>query len=124
LFSEVKLSSFSIQVCSFYNNTAAYLATPLVVGTNLVSSAAPGTEAAVVQLTDAMYHSPILTNSSGWTHTFHNKGIIGWGSTSSVTTTPYAGCPGSFQMYYSSASTTANQFKVLVRGVYAFRGRS
>jgi len=124
LFDEVKLHSFSVQVCSYFNQTASQLGTPILIGTNLVSSSSPGTEGAVATLTDALYHSPNMTNASGFTHTFMNKGIIGWSTTSSLTVTPYAGCPGSFQLFSSGGTTTFTEFKVLVRGVYAFRARS
>lgn len=125
LFSEVRLHSFRVEVCMYDLTflTAGALA-PLVIGSNLVSSAAPGTEGAVAALTDAVYHPPLNRSARGWTHRFVNSGLIGWSATSSVTVTPYAGCPGSFQCYSAGFPMSSNVGKVLVQGIYQFRARS
>jgi len=124
LFDEVKLEGFRVQIVPFSNTTVTLTLAPLIIGTNLISSSAPGTEGAVAQLSDARYHPSMVTNSAGYSHSFRNHGIIGWSSTASVTDQPYAGCPGSFQMYVNNFSVSTLAFKVLVQGFYAFRARA
>lgn len=124
LFDEVKLQGFRVQIVAFSNSTPSLIFSPMVIGTNLVSSSAPATEGAVATLTDASYHPSTMTNSSGFYHSFSNHGIIGWSSTASVTDQPYAGCPGSMLMYVNNFSVSTLAFKVLVQGFYEFRARS
>jgi hypothetical protein len=124
LFDEVKLHSFSVQLVGYNNTTTSDIFSPMVIGTNLVSSGAPGSEGVVATLTDARYLPAYMSNSSGHTHVFRNTGVIGWSSTASVTDQPYAGCPGSFQLYSNNASVSTQLYKVLVQGYYAFRARA
>jgi len=124
LFDEVKLHAFEVQVVGFVNTTVTLVFSPVIVGTNLIVSTAPGSEGAVSQLTDAKYHPANMTNSMGFWHRFNNTGIIGWSSTSSVTVTPYAGCPGSIWFYANNGPVSTLTYKVLVKGYYAFRARA
>jgi len=123
LFSEVRLHSFTVEVCMYDQTFVTGSLAPLVIGTNLVTSAAPGTEGAVAALTDSTYHPAMNRTGTGWRHSFTNRGSIGWSSTSSVTTTPYAGCPGCFQIFSAAFNASANIGKVLVSGVYELRAR-
>jgi len=124
LFDEVRLYSFGVQACTYANTTVSLVNAPLLIGTNLTVSTAPGTEGPVATLTDAKYHPTAITNAMGWAHTFVNKGEIGWSLTSSVTVTPYAGCPGSFQLYSAAQTAASNVAKVLVWGIYDLRARA
>jgi hypothetical protein len=127
LYSEIKIRSFKIQLHPYYLNnspTATTDVAPIAVGTNISTSIAPGSEGAVLQLAGAHYLSPQLTNPSGCWHVYRNRGRIGWSTTTSVSTTPYAGAPGCIQIYCAQMPTSSNVMKILVVGEYDVRARA
>jgi len=123
LFDEVRLQSFHVQIVPYYNTTVSLVNAPLMVGTNLVVSSAPGSAGAVVQLADCKFLHAGMRNPKGHTHSFHATGLA-WSAVTSVTVTPYAGCPGSVQMYCTGYAASVNAYQVRVTGVYQFRARA
>lgn len=126
VFNEVRILAFSIQLVSVIDNAVALVAgTPVIVGFNTVSSAAPSTEGQVANLIDSTYWtcgSDRSTRGSIFHVRYDQR--LDFSTTTSVTTTPYAGCPGSYQLYGSGYPNGSVVGKVLVLGMYQFRGRA
>jgi len=123
LFDEVRLKSFHVQFVPYLNTTVALVNAPLAVGTNLVVSTAPGTIGAVINLTDAYFLNPAMRSPKGHRHNFHATDLA-WSATSSVTVTPYAGCPGSIQLFCTGYAAGTNAYQARVTGIYQFRARA
>jgi len=123
LFDEVRLSSFHVQIVPYFNSTVALVNAPLAIGTNLVVSTAPGTIGAVINLADAYFLNAAMRSNKGHTHHFRATDLA-WSAVSSVTVTPYAGCPGSIQMFCTGYSAVVNAYQARVCGVYQFRARA
>jgi hypothetical protein len=126
IFSEVRILSLSIQLVTIQDNAVAVTAsTPMLVGFNSILSSAPATEGAVASLAESTYWQAGSDKSTKGS-IFHVKydPRLDFSITSAVTTTPYAGCPGSFQLYASGFPNGSVVGKVLVLGMYQFRGRS
>jgi len=122
LFSEVRILRLTIQLVSYNVTTGAN--TPVAVGFNPTTSAAPSNEGAVIQLADSEYWACNADRTNrGLKFDVSFDSRLGFSTTSSVTTTPYAGCPGSIQIYGSGFGVSTAYFKVLVMGLYQFRGR-
>jgi len=125
LFDEVRILKFEIQLVALDYLVMSAASTPLLVGFNSVSSAAPGSEGAVAQLIWSSYWQALQDrSSSGKRYHITYDSRLDFGPTSSVVVTPFAGCPGSFQMYGSAYNNSVAQFKCLVTGLYEFRSRS
>jgi hypothetical protein len=126
IFNEVRIMAFSVQLAPIIDNATALIAgTPVIVGFNTVSSAAPSTEGQVTNLIDSVYWTCGADRSTRGS-VFHVKydSRLDFSTTTSVTTTPYAGCPGSYQLYGSGYPNSTVIGKALVLGMYQFRGRA
>jgi len=125
LFGEVRILAFEIQMCTYRNlATAVTAATPVIVGFNSNGSAAPTTEGQVATLVESRYwaaYSDATTAGSRFSVRYDSR--LDFSLTSSVTDTPYAGCPGSFQAYGTGFPNSSSDAKVLVLGLYQFRAR-
>jgi len=126
IFSEVRILKFEVQVVPIIDNAVALTAgTPIIVGFNSTLSSAPGTEGVVATLIDSVYWSAGADRSTaGSRYNVSYDSRLDFSLTSTVTDTPYAGCPGSFQFYGSGYPNGSLVYKVLVLGTYQFRGRA
>jgi hypothetical protein len=96
----------------------------VIVGFNTNGSSTPGSEGAVVTLNDSVYWTAGKdTATQGSRFHVHYDSRLDFSLTSTVTDTPYSGCPGSFQLYGSGYPNSSLVFKVLVVGLYQFRAR-
>jgi hypothetical protein len=126
IFTEVRILAFSIQTAPIIDNATALTAgTPVLVGFNPNVSSAPASEGAVATLIDSTYWLAGADRSTRGSifHVNYDR-RLDFSLTSSVTVTPYAGCPGSFQLYGSGYPNGSVIGKALVLGLYQFRGRS
>jgi len=125
IFGEVRILAFEIQVVPLNFLALNAVSTPVIVGFNPFSSAAPANEGAVATLIDSVYWNALRdTTSRGSKFSVKFDPRLDFSLTSSVTVTPYAGCPGSYQLYASGFNDGVASFKVLVTGLYQFRARS
>jgi len=121
LFSEYRLKSFHVQFVGAFNTGIGQL--PLAIASNIGVASAPGSTAVVIQNADAVFWSAQHdTSRLGYTHHVRITDL-GWAATASPTSTPYAGAPGSIQIYADFQGATVNIARALVRGVYEFRTR-
>jgi hypothetical protein len=124
LFSEVKVVRTTIQIVPFTGVSIS--ATPyaaLCVGFNTVSSAAPGSEGAVMTLSESLFYNFNDTSPRGLSMS-HDFTDLNYSLTSSVTDSPYAGTPGGWQLYCENGPSTTLTFKIRVVNMYRMRGRS
>jgi len=122
LFSEVRILRFTLQFVTYNVTTGAN--TPVAIGYNPVGTGVPGSEGAVVQLADSRYWACGSDRSKlglKFSVTFDPR--LDFSPTSTVVTTPYAGCPGCVQTFGSGFGVSTPYYKVLVMGLYQFRGR-
>jgi hypothetical protein len=126
IFTEVRILALSIQLAPIIDNATALTAgTPVLVGFNPNVSSAPASEGAVASLIDSTYWTAGADRSTrGSIFHVNYDSRLDFSLTSSVTVTPYAGCPGSYQLYGSGYPNSSVLGKALVLGLYQFRGRS
>lgn len=123
LWNEVKFIASEIQVTPF-NVTALTSGTPLFIGYRFDTNAAPTSLANVTQLPSTKTYSIERdTSRSGVTYRCRARGPLNWSTTASVTTAPYAGCPGSWQFAGTSYPTSIALVSVRVKSIYLVRGR-
>jgi len=131
LFSEFRLVEYGVQFVCDWNNSnqstvgtlAAGIPTCIIAG-NLGTAVAPGSLTAVCDNADAKFvQIPRMTSNLGYTHVINGTGV-GWSQVTTPTTTPYAGAPGSIQMYGTfGALSQANAIRCIIWGIYDFRSR-
>jgi hypothetical protein len=122
LYSEVKHVATEIQISPY--NAAETLGTPLYIGYRFDSAVNPASAAAVLQLASCRFYNVIRdTTSRSFRMIAKAKPPLSWSLTSTVTTAPYAGCPGSFQFYGSNYAPSIVIAQVRVKGIYLVRGR-
>lgn len=127
LFSEFKLVSLTVQLVrqrqagSDYNTQ---FNNPIMIAGNLGTAAAPGSYANLADNADSfMWNCANSTSDRGIYHTLHGIGL-NWSVVSTPTTEPFAGAPGSIQMYGTATSgTPSDVIHALVIGIYDFRSR-
>jgi len=136
LFSEFKLVEFGVQltrggysVDGTSSGTFRNSSNPLMVAGNLGTAAAPGSYANLADNADAKLY-PFMTDA---TATGHHHMIssadtraqnIQWSQVTTPTVEPFAGAPGSIQVYSSGGGASiAGVCHVLVWGIYDFRSR-
>ncbi len=128
LFSEFRLKHFQVQfVVAPFNLTnlgTAVSIPPLMICGNLGTAVAPGSYAAVADNADAkLWAAAKDTSKNGYTHSISGT-HLNFSQVTTPTTEPYAGAPGSIQIYGSFGSTTqADVVHVLISGIYEFRSR-
>ncbi len=128
LFSEFRMKHFQVQfVVAPFNLTnlgTAVSIPPLMICGNLGTAVAPGSYAAVADNADAkLWAAAKDTSKNGYTHSISGT-HLNFSQVTTPTTEPYAGAPGSIQIYGSFGSTTqADVVHVLISGVYEFRSR-
>lgn len=126
IFAEVRILSLAIQLVTVLDNAAAVIAQgPCLVGFNSTLSSAPGSEGAVASLADSTYWQAGADRSTkGSIFHVNYDPRLDFSITSTVTVTPFAGCPGSFQIYGSGFPNASVVGRVLVLGLFEFRGRA
>lgn len=128
LFSEFRLKLFQVQfVIAPFNTTAlgtAVSVPPIMICGNLGTAVAPGSYAAIADNADAkLWAAAKDTSKNGYTHRLSGT-HLNFSQVTTPTTEPYAGAPGSIQVYGSFGSTSqADVIHVLISGVYEFRSR-
>jgi hypothetical protein len=123
LFSEFKMVSFSLQLVPmrWFQDTLG--TNPLGICGNLGTAVNPGSYGAIMDNADAQLVNAGLTSNLGYTHTVHGT-HLNYSVVSSPTTDPYAGAPGSIQLYQTSTGSSNTQmWGVKIVGVYDFRSR-
>ncbi len=128
LFSTFRLCSLTIQlVTQPWNGTALNTTTAgpvLMIASNLGTAIAPGSYAALADNADSkLWNTTQDKTKCGYTHTMRASQLA-WSEVTSPTTDPYAGAPGSIQIYgtFGSLSQTA-YVHCLISGIYEFRVR-
>ncbi len=128
LFSEFRLKEFGCQlVSSQVTLFPAGNPSALLVASNLGTAVNPGSYAAVADNADSRQWSVTAdTTGHGYFHHVRNTGL-GWSQVTTPTTEPFAGVPGSIQMYMDSGATWGSVGTIvvsaLVWGIYEFRSR-
>lgn len=126
LFSEFRLVELRVQIVRsnwFASGTATAPMPTLAVCSNLGTAVAPGSYTAVADNADAILFAPNDTTAYGHTHKMKGTGL-GWSQVTTPTTEPFAGAPGSIQIYGAFASSSTVGFAhLLVSGIYEFRIR-
>jgi len=124
LFSEFKMVEFGVQFSnSAIDRTVTVEYQSLAIAGNLGTAAAPGSYATLVDNADSrLWPWFNSTDRRGITHIL--KGThLNYSVVTSPTTTPYAGAPGSIQVFASGGANTANVIDCIVWGIYKFRSR-
>jgi hypothetical protein len=127
LFSEFKLVELQVQFLrqrQSSNDYATQFNNPIIIAGNLGTAAAPGSYANLADNADAvMWQAASSTSDRGYTHVLKGTNL-NWSVVSTPTTDPFAGAPGSIQMYGTASSGVPNDvIHCLVVGIYDFRSR-
>jgi len=121
LFSEYRLKSFHVQFVGAIQASVGQL--PLAIASNLSVSVAPSSTGTVIANADAkLWFAARDTSPTGYMHSVSPTDIL-WAATATPTSVPYAGAPGSIQIYGDNQTATSNVGRCLVRGIYEFRSR-
>lgn len=126
LFSEFKLVSLTIQLVRQRQatNVTTEFNNPVMIAGNLGTAAAPGSYSALADNADSfMWNASQSTSDRGIYHTLHGTGL-NYSQVTTPTTEPYAGAPGSIQLFGTATSgTPGDVIHALVIGIYDFRSR-
>ncbi len=126
LFSEFRVKHFQVQLCRSNwdkDSTVNPTQPTYLVCANLGTAVAPGSYAAVADNADSKLWAAWDCSPHGYTHKMDCRGI-GWSQVTTPTTEPFAGAPGSIQIYGSFGnSNTTGILHLLISGVYEFRSR-
>jgi hypothetical protein len=122
LFDEVRCTAFEVWFAP-YLDSAATLTAPLYVGSFTRTTATPGSAASVAVAPDAVLATTSNQSKLGYRHAMVVPRDILYAATSSPAPGPYAGCPGSIQVYSSGNVVSTPLFQYMVVGRYALRGR-
>jgi hypothetical protein len=131
LFSEFRLVELGVRICRNYLASVTTGVATLAICSNLGSAANPGSYAAVADNADAVLYSYLDTSRftdgrSGVVHRMHATDL-NWSQVTTPTVEPYAGAPGSIQLYADNAlasGTDSILYQILIWGIYEFRIRS
>jgi len=125
LFSQIRLKHVNIQVLSSnWNQSASPVEMVVTAGAvNPTAQGAPGSLGAVITLADGRFINGQMSSASGTNFSLAFSGNS-WSPTSTVVVTPYAGCPGSFQLYGGVFPVTTQVAYLRVAFTYQFRARS
>jgi hypothetical protein len=122
LYQEVKFVLMEIQLIPYQY---AGPGSPLYVSYRFDTSTAPTSVSDVINSASLrLFNVTRDTTTLGMRVIARARGPLNWSPTSTVVTTPYAGCPGCFQLYGNTYDATTPLCLVRVRAVYAFRGRA
>lgn len=123
LFDEVRCLGFKVQLATVSDPATVLVGTPLQIGSFTRTTATPPTRAAVAVAPDSAMVPFPNTTSTCYTHVMKYPKDILWAATSSPTGGPWAGCPGSIQVYSDSNTASQSLFAYTIVGKYALRGR-
>jgi len=116
LFDEVKCVGFDLSIQAITPVGVSGVA----IGSFTRTTSSPPSASAVFVAPDAVMANPNATEKLAYRHVMKYPRDILYAATSSPTPGPYAGCPGSIQVY---STGTSGSFDVLLVGHYALRGR-
>lgn len=123
LWGEIKHIATQVQFGGLYSSVITQ-GSPLFIGYVFTDSNVPSGLADVTQLPSAKEWNFMRDNSArGYTMTARARRPLGWSLTSTVTTSPYAGCPGAFKIAGTGYNTNTNMCMVRVKSIYLVRGR-
>jgi len=126
LFSEFRLVRFGLQLTANKFNTSSTNITeaPMAVAGNLGTAVNPGSYAALADNADCrLWCRGRDTSPTGYHHSLNGTGIE-WSQVTTPTVEPFAGAPGSIQVYSNGGSDTeTNAVHVMVWAIYEFRSR-
>lgn len=130
LFSEFRLVQLGIKICR--TNPASITTTipNLAICSNLGTATNPGSYAAVADNADACFFSYSDTSKasdhkSGQIHVM-NATDLNWSQVTTPTVEPFAGAPGSIQLYGDNTLASGTDtiiYQILIWGIYDFRIR-
>jgi len=121
LWNEVRLVAVQIQVTGFNIETSG---TALYIGYRWDLNSAPSSVSSVTQLSSCLAYNFMRDASvRGFRMTARAPMPLNFSDTSSVSTAPYAGCPGSFQIAGTNFPDSQPIAAVRVRAIYYLRGR-
>jgi hypothetical protein len=123
LFSNFRLIQLKVQFVRSFVSTVTTLGAPMICS-NLGTAVAPGSYAAVADNADAKFWNGYSsTGNLGYTHVMKATDL-NFSEVTTPTTTPYAGAPGSIQVYSNLGSTNVTPaYQCLITGIYEFRIR-
>jgi hypothetical protein len=125
LFSEFRMVSFQVSFTTFLpiGFSASQLGA-VGIAANLGTATNPGSYAALADNADCKLWQALKdVSKTGYTHTLYGKGL-NWSQVTTPTVEPYAGAPGSIQVYHNSGSASFTDIiQCLVSGIYEFRSR-
>jgi hypothetical protein len=124
LFDEVKCVGFEVRLCPYFDiNSVGSVITRLYVGSFTRTVATPSSSTLVAVAPDSEQLNPLMTSTLGHRHVMKYPTDILYAATSTPTAGPYAGCPGSIQVYSDANSNSIALWAYMVVGHYALRGR-
>jgi hypothetical protein len=122
LFDEVKCTHFEVWISPVDIVGTSLTQEALSVGSFTRTTSTPVSQDAVAVAPDSVLISPLNTSALGYCHKMNVPKDILFAATASPAPGPYAGCPGSVQVYGVTApGITA--FNFMVVGRYHLRGR-
>jgi hypothetical protein len=122
LFDEVKCVGFEVWL-SPNSDTANLINAGLAVGSFTRSVSVPASYTAVLVAPDSVLASPSNTTKLAYRHKMKYPRDILFAPTASPAPGPYAGCPGSIQIYSTGNQANVSALTVFVVGTYRLRGR-
>jgi hypothetical protein len=125
LFSEFKLVEFGVQFSRGAISVSSASFAPAMICGNLGTAVAPGSYAAVADNADSKLYAFLHdTSVLGYTHIIRDHNQLNYSQVTTPTIEPYAGAPGSIQIYCGGGSgAQAGVIHCLVWGIYDFRSR-
>jgi len=121
LFDEVKLELFSVAVFCSQQITSSASGT-MVMGAFLNNTTTPASANAVL-MSGSSRPVSVCNYTSIPSKIVLKPGVLNWASTSSPSPGPYAGCPGSIQVYGTSLPVSLSIGSMTLVGRYILRGR-
>lgn len=122
LFSEFRMKKFSIHFVSNFQ-TDIYGYGGLYICGNLGTATNPGSTAAIADNADSVVWAGKGDRTSrGYHHVIHGT-QLGWSQVTTPTVEPFAGAPGSIQIYGVASAAATGDYQLIVEGIYEFRSR-
>jgi hypothetical protein len=122
LFDEVKCVGFEVWLAPIDDSSTLTQSYGFNVGSFTRTVSAPASAAAVAVAPDSVLLNPQNTSALAYCHRMKYPKDILYAPTSSPTPGPYAGCPGSIQVY-GVGTPSAGALNYVIVGRYALRGR-
>jgi len=123
LFDEVKIKTFLVRLATVQSTAMVAQSSPLHVGSFTRTTATPSSALSVDVAPDSVLMTSTQTSQLAYTHKMKVPRDLLFAATSSPAPGPYAGCPGSIQVFGNGMPSTASTHEYVVVGRYHLRGR-